>query len=269
MSLHYGAQYNLVQQIGTHLFIICPNNSGSTFLRNAISLSEHVWSLQKEGQHTSGFVGPSATSIGAHLIWSTERHWLATLRDDTAYDWNISKKAWYFQASSQSPTATVFVTSSPPFLLDVQRLKDNFRNSKFIFMTRNPYAVVEGIFRRRKRLKSSRSNLLQVAAEHVIFCLQQQQRNIAAYSADGVFFTYEQLCADPTAVAAKIQGLVPTLIDLNLSQTVAVKGLYNEPLRNMNADQIARLTKEQIAQLTAYFKLHMPILTAFGYCLME
>ena len=43
---------NMKSKIKTHLFIISPNNSGSTFLKNALAASEHTWNLKKEGQHT-------------------------------------------------------------------------------------------------------------------------------------------------------------------------------------------------------------------------
>ena len=63
MSLFYGAKYDLENLIETHLFIICANNSGTTFLRNALATSKHTWNLTREGQHTYGFAGPSSIGL--------------------------------------------------------------------------------------------------------------------------------------------------------------------------------------------------------------
>jgi hypothetical protein len=71
MSLYYGAEYDLDNLIETHLFVICANNSGTTFLRNALATSRHTWNLQREGQHTYGFAGPSSIGLKAHKRWAS------------------------------------------------------------------------------------------------------------------------------------------------------------------------------------------------------
>jgi hypothetical protein len=81
---------------------------------------------------------------------------------------------------------------------------------------------------------------------HVMRCLQFQQQNLRASEADGVFFTYEEMCADPLAVGKSIVELVPLLYDLRLDQTVAVKGTYHERLRDMNGQQISRLNSADL-----------------------
>ena len=80
-----------------------------------------------------------------------------------------------------------------------------------------------------------------------------------------VDFTYEEMCTDPAAVGARIARLVPPLHDLDLGQTLPVKGHYDEPLDNMNARQIARLSVDDRNRIDAIFDNHRPLLAAFGY----
>lgn len=270
MTRYYGAQHNLSQLIKTHLFIICPNNSGSTFLKNILSTSESTWNLAKEGQHTFGFAGPSTRQLGAGLIWSTRQEWIERLTDDTAYDWTTTRKAWYFCAFSRYPKAHIFVTKAPPFLFNVHLLQEHFNNARFIFMVRNPYPVIEGIYRRHRGFEIHRHDDVRViAAEHVINCLAQQRKNIEQYPADGLFFTYEQMCDEAQLVEQKIKSWLPALADLKLEQKISVKQMYDEMLRNMNAQQIARLSHEDIIVINSVLRPHQQLLAYFGYTLME
>ena len=42
----------------------------------------------------------------------------------------------------------MFVTKSTQHVLHVEQIVRHFRNARFLFMVRNPYAVCEGICRR-------------------------------------------------------------------------------------------------------------------------
>lgn len=270
MSVFYGAKYDVENLIETHLFIICANNSGTTFLRNALATCEHTWNLQREGQHTYGFAGPSSIGLKAYKRWASDDEWIEKFTDPKDYNWDVIKKAWYFQAFSQSENATIFVEKSPPFLLIVDQLIENFRNPKFLFMTRNPYAVVEGLLRKSVRSswyrETNPSDLFKIASNHVINCLKYQRKNIENYADRGVFFTYEQMCENSEKVENSIRGLVPQLADLNLRQRIKVRE-YDENLRNMNEQQIARLSKDDVCRINEIFILHRDLLESFGYSL--
>lgn len=269
MTRYYGAQHNLSQLIKTHLFIICPNNSGSTFLKNVLATSKYTWNLKKEGQYTFGFAGPSTPNI-AGLIWSTRPEWLERLTDQTAYNWAVTRKAWYFCALSHNPKAHIFVTKAPPFLFNVHLLQKYFDNPKFIFMVRNPYPVIEGIYRHRRGFEMHKHDDVRlIAAEHVINCLAQQRKNIERYAAENLYFTYEQMCDQPQLVEQKIKKWLPSLADLKLQQKIYVKHRYHEMLRNMNAQQIARLSREDIIVINRVLRPHQQLLAHFGYALLE
>ena len=210
-------------------------------------------------------------------MWASERKWLDLFADPASYDWARSRKAWYFFARAHRADASVFVTKSPPHLLHVEHLAQAFRNAKFLFMVRNPYAVCEGICRRyRTRLAAilhrqftePGKSIETAAAVHVATCLALQRRNIETFAERSAFFTYEVMCDEPAAVARKVQSLVPELDDLTLRQRIAVKN-YDETLTNMNERQIAAPTAEEIAAFKRVFWEHRNTLDYFGYDLMD
>ena len=281
MSLFLGAGQDLERTIETHLFVISPNNSGSTFLSLALAACREAWSLPDESRRVLGFAGPSPTADsplrGAGWIWAAEQRWLDMLTDLRAYDWPRTRKAWYFQARARHPRASVFVAKSPQDLCIVDGLRRHFRSPRFLFLVRNPYAVCEGICRSlRRKLRRNRpvevhGELLEtVAARHVTACFSLQRRNVEAHGKLGVFFTYEAMCAEPERIAHEIGALVPELGDLNLRRRLSVKrGRYDEMLTDMNARQIARLRPEQLAAFNRVFREREGLLAWFGYRIMD
>ena len=264
----FAASQDIGSLIETHLFEIAPNNSGSTFLMHALATCRQTWNLPLEGQFAFGFTGPNTRDHG-HQLWS-HRPWRDRLADPAAYDWPRNRTAWYFQAVARDPTASVFVTKVPPFLLLVDSLRHHFRNAKFLFMVRNPYAVCAGMSRYRARQPLPPGmNYFAAAAEHVVNCLALQRDNLETHGSRGVFFTYEAMCDAPERVERQVRALVPALADLRLRQRLAVKGQYDEMLTNMNARQIARLTPEQIATVNRVFRPRRDVLDFFGYALLE
>ena len=270
MTRVYGARHDLHGQVTTHLFVICPNHGGSTFLKEALATCRMTWNLEREGQHMLGFAGPSSRASRAGLLWASEQRFIDLFSDDAAYDWWRIRNAWYFQAFARDPAATVFVTKSPPFLLNVAGLNRNFPNPRFLFVVRNPYAVVEGIWRRRwKRPNFDAPTMLQAAARHAVTCLEYQRRNVDAYRDNGRFFTYEAMCDRPLEVEAQIRSLVPELDDITLRQKLAVKGMYDEMLTNMNDRQIGRFDPAQFDAVNRVFRERRDVLDHFGYPLLE
>ena len=275
----YGAGRDLSRAITTHLFVLSPNHSGSTFLLQALATSRATWNLLREGQAVHGFTGPATWRrvplpgpVVPRWIWAAEQRWLDVLTDARGYDWRRTREAWYFQAYARDPAASVFTTKSPPFLLNAGALARHFRNARFLFLVRNPYAVCESICRAYAK-PAARSelplrNLPEAAARHVATCLEWQRRNVEAYRGRGVLFTYEAMCAQPERVAHEIRALVPELDDLELRRRLAVKG-YDEMLTDMNARHLARLDAERFAAFNRVFRRHRDVLDYFGYDLVD
>ena len=276
------AGIDLPRLLRQHLFVVCPNNSGSSFLTAALETSANAWRLPHEGRQMYGYVGPvpwrmrQPDAPPPDLLWAAKPEWIEQLADPARHNWPRTAKAWYFLANASNPTACVFVTKSPTHVLQVEQLAAAFPNARFLFMVRNPYAVCEGICRRQRALTRlyefgfvrTGANLERMAAEHVAACMAWQRRNIEDYQQSGLFFTYEEMCAAPGEVARRIRGLVPELADLNLRQRLPAKD-YNEMLTDMNPRQIASLTGEQIATFNEVFCEQQELLRYFGYDLLE
>lgn len=263
-----GAQHDLNSIVKQHLFVIAPNNSGSTFLRKSLEKCKRTWSLEREGQHTMGFAGVNTIDSGMQLLWASRADWIAEFRNKAAFDWQKSKHYWYFQARSFSSDASVFVTSSPPFLLNVAELRTHFEGARFIFLVRNPYAVVEGIYRWHKPASRQRDELLTTAARHIITCMTYQRQNIEEHLDLGVFFTYEDMCKYPSDITEQITAKFPELDDHQFDHQIPVKGIYNEKLRDMNSQQISRLSARDIDRINEVFSISDHILSHFGYELL-
>ena len=226
-----------------------------------------------------GFVGPDAARTGPDRweetgwIWASEQRWLDALTDASAYDWPRTQKAWYFQAFARDAQASVFVEKSPPWLFCVDDLARHFRNPRFVFMVRDPYAVCEGICRGRgSRLRAwgkppDETALAESAARHVVRCLVRQRSNLERHGQRGVFFSYETMCDDPQRAERQIRSLAPELDDLRLRQRFPVKGRYHERLTNMNARQLARLCSGRVAAFNRVFGRHRDVFDYFGYAI--
>ena len=273
----YGANHDLAARIRCHLFVVAPNNSGSTFLHAALAAGAGAWALPAEGQAISGYAGP-VTLRGARLaIWADSPRKVALFADPARHDWERNRKTWYFHARAKRADASVFVEKSSQHVLQVPQLASHFADARFLFMVRNPYAVCEGICRNYRRRFGGPSGadlrLEARAAKHVVNCLAHQRANVDADQASaagsrGIAFTYEQMCADPVALARRIERLAPALGEVDLRPALPVKGRYREPLRNMNGGQIATLAPRQIATFNATFEAHRTLLDYFGYDLL-
>ena len=270
----YGARQDLDRIVKTHLFVIAPNNSGTTFLRTALATSRQTWNLPGEGRAALGYGGPDFVNdrrlLGSNRIPGSQAHWLDILSDPESYDWPLTRKAWYFQAWARDPRAAVFVTNLHPFI--VGELARHFRNARFLFLVRNPYALCEGICRAlRRRLRRNLpvavagDQLETAAARHVAVSLEQQRRNLESQGTQGLCFTYEAMCAEPERTAQSIRALVPQIDDLNLRQRLPVKGRHDAVLTDMNARQISRLGAGRIALCNRVFRRHVGMFDYFGY----
>ena len=272
-------------QIKTHVFVICPNNSGSTLMANLLRLSDNCWSLEREGQHSFGYHGPVAgkmlRAIDAvdrvdirmePLSWAALPESARRIKQPERYDWEQNRKAWYMTATSPNPeTANVFVDKTPSYVLIADQLAKVFEDFRPIFMVRNPYAAVQGIARResnRKYLNDKSVNLTEWGARHIAACLEQQRQNIDAFGDRGLFVTYEELCDDPHAVGQRLREFVPELGELDMRAETQIKERAPAVPVNMNQPQIEALTEAQIDTISSVFDAHTDLLDHFGYPLI-
>jgi hypothetical protein len=240
-----------------HLILLVPNNSGSSILHDLISTSRQVAILPNEGQFCDNFIGPIAANYSvAHFFTEKEE----IFRNKKNYQWEIIRTSWFKLWEKDNPSATIRLQKSPPDILRTEMIFENFENCKFIMMIRNPYAVVESILRANKN-----ANLVQ-AANHAIRVLEVQLENSEKYL-DHMVMRYEDFTGDIEKYSDKIMKYLE-IDDLDWRRIFHTKG-YRSIIRNMNEEQIQRLTDDQIRIINKIFKKKIEVLTECGYDLIE
>ncbi|CAN0414285.1 unnamed protein product, partial [Hapterophycus canaliculatus] len=227
----------------------------------------NTWSLPREGQHALAYQGPDRDlRLGPYtLLWAHVPDMRAQFADPANYDWPANRRTWYFQTSSADPAASVFVEKTPFHLLVADQLAQAFSDAFFVIMVRNPYATIEGIVRRGHLRGASRSEVLIAAACHVGACFETQMYNAQAHANRSLTFTYEDLCANPAAANARLRAALPELSDIEFNRRRPIKGLYDAALTDMNTAQIARLSQDDIDQITCALLPFETALKIFGY----
>ncbi|BBM83302.1 aspartyl/asparaginyl beta-hydroxylase domain-containing protein [Candidatus Uabimicrobium amorphum] len=244
----------------THLFLAPINNSGSTYLKKILRKCAKTIFFKKEGQFVADFCGPVPKDKSLSFLWANDPYYPSILQNDSHYDWKKIKDAWYYAASFHyRKGACVFLEKSPPNIARISLLQRNFSHAKFIFTVRNPYAIIESTKRSRKDVYN-----VNAAANHVVNCLRIQRDNIEKFP-NSIFFTYEQMCDNYREIEQKIKYFLPELEDINLNQKIPIKRRYNEFLRNMNEEQVARLSVKEIESIRPIFGQNRDILDYFGY----
>lgn len=248
------------------LVVLAANNSGSTVLRNAIAQSTGCWHLPREAQHVPGFGGPSTRGEGTRLIWAASEDRLARHADPARYDWVRSWAAWCEAARAQRVDSEALVLSSPPFLFLAESLARALPDPRFVVLVRNPYAVAAGILKRadQQALRAG-EDIRRLAAAHILACMERQRENVTSLGERAILLRYEDMCADPVVAAGRIERHCPSFAGLDLAGAVPVKGLTNEPLRDMNGDQLALLDESDLAVLEEPFARGADVLMHFGY----
>ena len=254
-----------------YLFIICMNNSGSTLLervlrdcRNAIGFPAPGGpDEQVNGQRfvTDLMPTPGKIEVRCRRIWSEQA---AVLTDESRYDWPKVKQRWRREwrknPKFHAANPRVYLEKSPANVLRAAMLQKHFAPSFFILMQRNPYAVVEGI---RRRTKIS----LERCVRHWIRCAQQQIENEKILR-NARRLSYEQLSENPAYCREQVMALIPALADLDLGKEVSVQsieGKERRPITNYNEQQIARLSREDLAEINQHLDSVPELMAHFGY----
>src|SRR4051812_21132299 len=140
-----------------YLFIICMNNSGSTLLERVFRSCRNMVTLpagpdqQVNGQGfvlkympTPGQMQPPCTRIFSEKA--------SVLEDESLYQWEkiktIWRREWAKNPKFDIAHPRVFLEKSPANVYRATMLQKHFPNSFFLLVTRNPYAVAEGVRRR-------------------------------------------------------------------------------------------------------------------------
>ncbi|WP_330960631.1 sulfotransferase [Photobacterium sp. 53610] len=248
-----------IQNASSHLFILSPNNSGSSLMSAALSDCQNAITLPGEGHYIAGFAGPNPNRDNSHFVWS-QFNTLNKLQCSKAYDWPAIRNLWSGVATPQSGTASIFVEKSPCNIARMAMLAEEFDDAKFLFLIRNPYAMFESVVRARRDLPEVES----LAAQHVLWCFRQQEANLQQCESPHLLIRYEDVCDSPEATAQTIRKFIPAFEDIDFIPPRWVKG-QKSALDNRNATQIARLTDNERAVAEAFFQPNAELFARFGY----
>lgn len=230
----------------TWVFLVGCYNSGTTLLAELLGRHPSISALSTEGHFiTDQFV--KDFNIGLPRMWVEREDLFRLNEDDHGPDPVRVKKEWAMRLDLTRP---VLLEKSPPNSAKTRWLQQHFENAHFIAIRRNGYAVAEGISR-----KAEPKHLINGwPIEKSAYQWQRSNELLlqdAAHLKNFIWISYEDLTEDTEATLNTITDFIG--ID-NFEPFAADRSWSiherNEPVRNMNAESIARLSAQQIKHIT-------------------
>lgn len=228
------------------LFILSAPFSGSTLLHKIISSSNNVSPLNISGNR-EGFGFPELQ----HII-NFSKMW-----DENYYpDWNEIKEIWgrYIVKNRE-----IILEKTPCHLIRVKQLKTQFPESLYITLIRNPYALAEGLMRRKKLTA-------QEAADCVIYYFKRIAINEQILT-QNLVIKYEELSENPYQCIEKIQREIPKISKIKIQNSYKVHNIKGNPnkIENLNEIKINSLSFENKSIIKNAFLNEKNLLESFDY----
>lgn len=239
------------------VFVVGCYNSGTTLLAEVLGAHPQISALPTEGQFlTDQF--PADHELGLGRMWVKREDLYRLSETDAGPDVHRLKKEWGMRLDTRKP---ILLEKSPPNAARTRWLQKNFENAYFIAIIRNGYAVAEGIRRKGRPVHLERWPLED--------CAYQWQRSNLVLEEDAeklenvLWVRYEDLTDDTADTLAGIYEFlgVRTEAGTDLAQEWAIHE-RSEPIANMNAQSIERLTPEDVAVID---RVAGEALAHFGY----
>ncbi|MBD3260638.1 MAG: methyltransferase domain-containing protein [Candidatus Altiarchaeales archaeon] len=258
----------------SYLFLLIPNDSCSTWLQNNLALCANCVAFP--GGRTGKGIGAGDNYANSGVYPNQEINKLFSEniplwagRD--SYDWDVIKDRWKAAWSQHEHYHTanpkIFMEKSPTALFAADMYVENFDNVQFIIMTRNPYAMSEGM----RRTINRQDVTIGRCIKHWVRCAEQQIHNYQKYKDIALELTYEELVRDPRGVEQKIREFIPALHDVDLNRKAeahSIDGLKSKPLMDFNSRHIQNLSSQDIREINRELEKVPEILEYFGYKLM-
>ena len=224
------------------LFLVGCYNSGTTLLSSLLACHPDISALPTEGHFiTDQF--PKDYDLGLPRMWSAREELFRLTEDDDGPDPVRVKKEWGMRLDLSK---SVLLEKSPPNTIRTRWLNRHFSPAYFVAIVRNGYAVAEGISRKAdpKHLRDGWP---------IEQCAYQWLRSIEVLEEDSsllqnfMWVKYEDLAHDPLRIINKIAAFVQlkSLDEFDVQKNYAIHE-RKEPIRNLNAESICRLTPDQI-----------------------
>ncbi len=245
------------------VFIVGCYNSGTTLLEKLIATHSQISALDEGVFKTDQLLTPE--ELGWTRMWYKVIEKVRLTDMDNSVDAEELKKDWglFF-----NPKKSVFLEKSIVNSARMLWLQRNFKNSYFIFIVRNGYAVAEGI--RRKALVGKWGMQQNFIPYYPIeLCAQQWVVNNEIIEQDSKKIKnfkkiyYEELCKSPREVIKELLNFIGLQENINWHR--AKKWKIHEKfstIKNMNQRSIDNLTQDDINKINS---IASDMLKFYGY----
>jgi len=283
------------------LFLIIPNNNGSTILYKYLShLDNFIPLLNHKGAPDEGekllfrqyktieespmpvpaYYEPHNPNYRLHqknnpVVPGLGRIWGSVNYQDIfgnreLFRWAQIKEDWMkvWKGNNKYHDRAILLEKSPTNPAWATMLQEEFENSYFIVSIRDPYATCAGI---RKRIKISQNHELDIeqCILHWIETAKLQIKNISELK-NSIHFTYEDLCRDQSLIKEKIRTLLPDVEELDLLFDTVVDGRdYGGVIESRNGGAIKTLTDSDLDLINKHLIKNMELLEFFNYNLIN
>ncbi|HUE87975.1 MAG TPA: sulfotransferase [Vicinamibacterales bacterium] len=237
------------------LFLLGCNNSGTTLLVETLQSHPLIRKLPKEGQRLTKAI-PNSAPLGIGRVF-TQR--LDLFRQTESGDGMCVPRLRYDWAYFSDPRPGIRLEKSPPNTLRSRWLQRHFAPARFLVLVRDPYAVCEGIARRR-------GHSIEEAAVHwrtVHEILQEDLPHLER----ALTVRYEDFCERPLDVLETVRGFLGLEEPFDASLATREFNAHNmsgapHQLENFNDRSIRRLSTGDRETITRVIGDRM---TPWGY----
>ena len=236
------------------LFVLGVNNSGTTLITKLLEAHPGIRSLPAEGQLlTDAF--PRPDKLGVERLWTARMDLFRWTEEDDIAPAVQAKRDWLMYHPDRPG---ILLEKSPPNAIRSRWLQQHFQPSRFLVITRHPYAVCEGI-RRRKQYA------VEQAARHWLdanSCLLDDMASLECV----LMIRYEDLVTKPAGCLGQIEAFLGLEGGHLLQSTTTVEAHSVEGstsgLTDLNASSLERLSRQDIDVIN---DICGPLMKRMGY----
>lgn len=237
------------------LFLITPPYSGSTAIARLLNTSHRTALLQKRGE--GQWLVPGLNGKGR---WDP----------DMPVDYASVKAIWlraFQDLLHLTQTTDVVIEKSPPNMVRIEKLADQFRDCSFIANHRNPYANCSSILYRRHEADSlGRAERIEALKKLTHTWLKRTHILRDLVERLGCpLLTYEAFCDDPSTIKSLLSLPTGVADTIDPNAEIQVKNYPAQRISNQNERQISNLTEEEIAAMSSILEREGDLLAFFNY----
>jgi hypothetical protein len=237
------------------LFLLGCNNSGTTLLVRILESHPLIRTLPTEGQHCTKAL-PNSTRLGVGRVFSQR---LDVFRWTEQSDPTPAERVRYDWAACYDPRPGILLEKSPPNTVRSRWLQRHFQPCRFLVIVRNPYAVCEGIRRRR-------AHSIEEAAMHWRRVHEILQEDMP-YLERSLWLRYEDLCERFEEQCGCIEGFLELDVPFDRDVLAGSFNVHNmdgtpQPIQNFNDKSLQRLSPKEIEAINQITGVQMK---QFGY----